>query len=185
MVGRLPAALALDGVVGARAPVPMLDWRAGTGLAALGCGGTSAGAASADATSGGGDTAFGAETSVVSAVASSMTGGALCRSAGSSFGDASGVGRAGLTGMTPCAGASDEGVAAKGVSFSFSFSTFVRGGHSRFSFASSLCPSPVSCDTGVPVRGGIEVRDCLLVCCSNRPMRFATLWRGLSSGKGL
>jgi hypothetical protein len=60
------------------------------------------------------------------------------------------------------------------------------GGHSLFSLISSLTESPVICDATLVLRGnggGIAVSDCRF--CSNRPMRFATLCRGRSSGKGL
>lgn len=133
--------------------------------------------------SGGRDRVVGAEASVVSADAPSIAGAALCKCAGSVLGDASGVGRAGLVGVASCTGGPAEEVTTAAVSFSFS--AFGRGGHSRFSFTSSRGPSPARCDTGVPVRGGMDVKDCRFVCCSNRPMRFATLWRGLSSGRGL
>lgn len=49
------------------------------------------------------------------------------------------------------------------------------GGHSRRSFNSSLAESPVCCDATLDVRGAVGVRDWRLVCCSKRPMRFATL----------
>jgi hypothetical protein len=58
------------------------------------------------------------------------------------------------------------------------------GGHSLLSFASSLTDSPVDWDRIFVLRGDPE-RDWRLVCCSNRPMRFATLCRGRSSGSGL
>lgn len=60
------------------------------------------------------------------------------------------------------------------------------GGHSRFSLSSSLAESPVSCDRTLELRGeaelllGLRFKD-----CSKRPMRLATLARGLSSGNGL
>jgi len=65
-----------------------------------------------------------------------------------------------------------------------------RGGHSRFSFSSAFAESPVvwlvtltaRWKLGMGVPGPMELR---FVCCSKRPMRFATLCRGLSSGKGL
>lgn len=61
------------------------------------------------------------------------------------------------------------------------------GGHSRFSFASSLTESPVIFEITLVLRE--RDIDCrlvsILVCCSKRPMRFATLCRGRSSGNGL
>lgn len=55
-----------------------------------------------------------------------------------------------------------------------------RGGHSRFSLMSSLAESPVLWLTTLAVRvsKGEDVEpesDVRLVCCSNRPMRLATL----------
>lgn len=49
---------------------------------------------------------------------------------------------------------------------------------SFFSLDSSLAGSLI---------GGRDApgNDCRLFCCSKRPMRLATLWRGLSSGRGL
>ena len=49
------------------------------------------------------------------------------------------------------------------------------GGHSRFSFSSSFAASPVCCDATLDERGGSPTADCLLFCCSKRPMRLATL----------
>ena len=49
------------------------------------------------------------------------------------------------------------------------------GGHSLFSFTSSLAESPVVCETTLELRGPGDDGGCFLVCCSNRPMRFATL----------
>lgn len=51
----------------------------------------------------------------------------------------------------------------------------VRGGHSLFSFVSSLAESPVVWGTTLELRGPGDEERCFLVCCSNRPMRFATL----------
>ena len=51
----------------------------------------------------------------------------------------------------------------------------VRGGHSLFSLASSLVESPVVCETTLELRGPGDEGGCFFVCCSNRPMRFATL----------
>lgn len=61
------------------------------------------------------------------------------------------------------------------------------GGHSLRSLTSSLAESPVMWDVTLVLRGNtggtIEDVDCRF--CSKRPMRFATLWRGRSSGSGL
>jgi len=51
----------------------------------------------------------------------------------------------------------------------------VRGGHSLFSFISSLTESPVVWETTLELRGPGDEERCFFVCCSNRPMRFATL----------
>ena len=51
----------------------------------------------------------------------------------------------------------------------------VRGGHSLFSFGSSLAESPVVWGTTFEVRGPGDDERCFFVCCSKRPMRFATL----------
>ena len=63
-----------------------------------------------------------------------------------------------------------------------------RGGHSRFSFCSifSASPDALFCDVTLEVRGGtFGTIDWRFVCCSNRPMRLATLCLGRSSGNGL
>lgn len=53
---------------------------------------------------------------------------------------------------------------------------FGLGGHSRFSFSSSLAESPVCCDATLDARGGFAAAPGLrLCCCSKRPMRLATL----------
>lgn len=61
------------------------------------------------------------------------------------------------------------------------------GGHSLLSLSSSLAESPVIWDVMLVLRGNtggtIEPDDWRF--CSKRPMRFATLWRGRSSGSGL
>lgn len=51
------------------------------------------------------------------------------------------------------------------------------GGHSLFSFVSSFAESPAICDDTLELRGIEEATedDWRLVCCSKRPMRFATL----------
>ena len=49
------------------------------------------------------------------------------------------------------------------------------GGHSRFSLNSSFAASPVCWDATLEERGGSPAADCLLFCCSKRPMRLATL----------
>ena len=64
------------------------------------------------------------------------------------------------------------------------------GGHSLFSLISSFAESPVLwlATLAVRVSSGEDVEpesDERFVCCSNRPMRLATLWRGRSSGRGL
>ena len=62
------------------------------------------------------------------------------------------------------------------------------GGHSRFSFCSifSASPDALFCDVTLEVRGGLlGTIDWRLVCCSKRPIRFATLCLGRSSGNGL
>lgn len=60
---------------------------------------------------------------------------------------------------------------------------FACGGHSRRCAASIFVASPVLFDTALRLRGGVV--GWRLTCCSNRPMRFATLARGRSSGNGL
>jgi hypothetical protein len=59
------------------------------------------------------------------------------------------------------------------------------GGHSLFSLTSSFAASPAICDKTLEVPGttGGAGEACRFPCCSKRPMRLATLWRGLSSGK--
>ena len=62
------------------------------------------------------------------------------------------------------------------------------GGHSLFSFISSLAESPVMWDETLKLRGMIvgDVDELgVRLVCSKRPMRFATLARGRSSGNGL
>lgn len=61
------------------------------------------------------------------------------------------------------------------------------GGHSRFSLISSFAASPAICDETLELRGttGRTGKACRFPCCSKRPMRLATLWRGLSSGRVL
>lgn len=61
------------------------------------------------------------------------------------------------------------------------------GGHSLFSLTSSFAASPAICDETLELRGttGAAGEACRFPCCSKRPMRLATLWRGLSSGRGL
>lgn len=66
------------------------------------------------------------------------------------------------------------------------------GGHSRAVFISSFEESPVLCEATLEERGkpmdeldGEPAMDVRFVCCSNRPMRFATDARGRSSGRGL
>jgi hypothetical protein len=51
------------------------------------------------------------------------------------------------------------------------------GGHSLFSFVSSFAKSPAICDDTLELRGIADATedDWRLVCCSKRPMRFATL----------
>lgn len=172
--GRLAVALALEGVTGVRVlAAAVVDGRVAAGLraGAAGVGSTCAGSA------GGSSGAAGAGTSAASAGVLSMTDAGSCKSAASGLGDASGVGRAGFSGATSRTGGAGGGEVAGSGDFavSVSVSAFGRGGHSRFT-TSSLATSPVWCESGVPVRdGGAPVSDCRLVCCSNRPMRFATL----------
>lgn len=61
------------------------------------------------------------------------------------------------------------------------------GGHSLFSLTSSFAASPAICDETLELRRttGTAGEACRFPCCSKRPMRLATLWRGLSSGRGL
>jgi hypothetical protein len=65
------------------------------------------------------------------------------------------------------------------------------GGHSLFCKISSLAESPVVWDATLVLRGklggnrGGTIPDIDWRFCSKRPMRFATLWRGRSSGSGL
>ena len=63
----------------------------------------------------------------------------------------------------------------------------LRGGHSLFSFTSSFAESPVIWLIILEGRLFVPVPafDARFDCCSKRPMRLATLWRGRSSGKGL
>ena len=61
----------------------------------------------------------------------------------------------------------------------------VRGGHSLFSLVSSLAESPVIWEATLEVRGPGDEEPCFFVCCSNRPMIFATLGPGFSLGNGL
>jgi hypothetical protein len=98
----------------------------------------------------------------------------------SALGDASGVGNDGLGGVSSCADASGVVALVCG-----SGSCLGCGGHSRLSFASIFAASPDGFDSALDVREGVPCRECRFVCCSNRPMRFATLWRGRSSGSGL
>lgn len=51
------------------------------------------------------------------------------------------------------------------------------GGHSLFSFVSSLAESPAIWDETLELRGIADAAedDWRLFCCSKRPMRFATL----------
>ena len=190
VAGRPAAGLALEGVAGGRMAEPVLDCRTGAGF--LACSGVPASAGAGSAGSGpawgsrGGDVgvSVGRGVSAVSADVPSMGDAGPRRSAASGFGDASGVGRAGLgegsSSLTASGGGGDETVFN-----SFSSLPVLTGGQTRFSFTSSLSASPAMWETGVDTRGGTEVSDCRLVCCSNRPMRFATLARGLSSGNGL
>lgn len=71
----------------------------------------------------------------------------------------------------------EDGTIGGGLSFEAGF-----GGHSRFSLTSSLAESPVILEATLVLRGEMDWR---FFCCSNRPMRLATLWRGRSSGSGL
>lgn len=66
------------------------------------------------------------------------------------------------------------------------------GGHSRATLDSSFAESPVLCEVTLEERGkatteleGEPTIDDRFVCCSKRPMRFATEARGRSSGRGL
>lgn len=62
-----------------------------------------------------------------------------------------------------------------------------RGGHSRWAAASSFAESPVFWDCTLSLRPELPVKvsDCRFGVCSNRPIRFATLALGRSSGRGL
>lgn len=51
----------------------------------------------------------------------------------------------------------------------------VRGSHSLFSFISSFVESPVVWETTLELWGPGDEERCFFVCCSNLPMRFATL----------
>lgn len=77
----------------------------------------------------------------------------------------------------------DDGIIGAGLSFwPADF-----GGHSRFSFTSSLAESPVVWDVTLAVRGAAAAAEdgWRFVCSSKRPMRLATLPRERSSGSGL
>lgn len=163
--GRPEVGLSFEGVVGTR--VPAVDGRALCGFVGAGAvgGGDTAGAGSSGA-GGSGAGSIG------------LCGGdaaALRKSEGSALGDASGVGNAGRSDATSRGGGDVASTLGSG-SFSFSFSAaFGRGGHSRFSFTSSFAASPATFESELDVRAGAEPIDCRFVCCSNRPMRFATL----------
>lgn len=63
------------------------------------------------------------------------------------------------------------------------------GGHSRFSLMTSFAESPVILEMTLELlpdmTGPVPACAVFLFCCSNLPMRFATLARGLSSGRGI
>ena len=62
----------------------------------------------------------------------------------------------------------------------------ITGGHSRWTLTSSRALSPVLFETTEPGRDeGVEDWGAFFWCCSKRPIRFATLARGRSSGRGL
>jgi hypothetical protein len=66
----------------------------------------------------------------------------------------------------------EDGMIGGGGRLSLGLSVF--GGHSRFSLISSLTESPVFCEATLELRGDPPT-DWRRVCCSKRPMRFATL----------
>ena len=170
--------LLLDGVVGGR----VVDGRAAAGLEAgtafFGDGGVGETTLS-DVTG---------ETEVCSGAFSAAGG------AGAGSGAAAGISGAGFgsgSGSGSDAGAGGSGDLIKLSSFDSNALATIGargfGGHSRRSLSSSFAASPVCCDATLDERGGTADAAfcCFLFCCSNRPMRLATLWRGRSSGSGL
>ena len=173
--------LFLDGVVGARTLA--LEGRADVGLEAA--------------------TAFFGDGGVGEATLSDVTGETEAFSEGFSAGGAgSGGGATGVSGATATvagfgsssgsgAGAGGSGDLIKPSSFDSNALATIGalgfGGHSRRSFSSSFAASPVCWDATLDDLGGAADAAfcCFLFCCSNRPMRLATLWRGRSSGSGL
>jgi hypothetical protein len=79
----------------------------------------------------------------------------------------------------------DEDGMIEGVLLRLSFGTGDLGGHSRFSLTSSVAESSVACEATLELRGEAPTDDWRLFCCSKRPIRLATLWRGRSSGSGM
>lgn len=81
--------------------------------------------------------------------------------------------------------AAGSDVAGKTSGFSSAVTDF--GNHSLLSLTSSLAESPVMWEVTLVLRGstGGTAEDVDWRFCSKRPMRFATLWRGRSSGSGL
>ena len=114
----------------------------------------------------------------------------------SASGDRSGTPTDGFrtgTGEGVCAAGGEVGFVGGGGSLeSASAPDVFCGGHSRRSFASSFAASAVVCPAtlvrgswkpgGRGVPGPMELR---FPCCSKRPIKLATLWRGRSSGRGL
>lgn len=154
----------LDGVVGGGGlTAPVLDCRFATGLGTgiATSGGERAGSAGAGTGAGAG----------VGSEAGSGTG---TVSVGGDLATPPSENLASWSAMLGLANAVDDGLG--------------RGGHSRFSFCSifSASPDALFCDVTLDVRGGtFGVIDWRFVCCSNRPMRLATLCLGRSSGNGL
>lgn len=165
MVGRFTTVLDLEGVAGVRdgagVAVLTLCWRTGTGLRSSG-----------RASTAGSSTGEG-EATASSTTADCSGDGSFGSGTASAFGDASGVGNDGLGG-TSCAGDASDSTCFTSSPFS-GWNCLGLGGHSRFSFTSSLAASPPFPESALGVRGGADVTDCRFVCCSNLPMRFATL----------
>lgn len=74
----------------------------------------------------------------------------------------------------------DDGLDSLGGSGLLSDELACLGGHSLLAGGSS---SPPVWERTLELRG--EPAGAFFVCCSNLPIRFATLWRGRSSGRGL
>ena len=199
------AAGALDGVLGvgvaadARAGVDLLDER-GTDRAILGgadCLGPAAGARRVRTAAGtAADAGSGSEWAVRGG-ASSDVAGSLCGGDGglaSSGGEMGARERSGGSGekavVRRMEGGGEKAAAGAAAAGAGGFAgapsdDVLTGGHSRDARDSSLTESPVKREGMLVGRGEPFAVDVRFVCCSNRPMRLATDWRGRSSGSGL